>query len=95
VQVLAHIDRLGHIVSTYDPQSEVVRWMAGERAANVSPELYELLLLCDQYEQQTNGAFNPRVGAVMTLWKKAATEGSRSNKPRPHHQSIRCANYNR
>jgi FAD:protein FMN transferase len=74
-QLLAHIDRLGHIVSTYDPQSEVVRWMAGERTANMSPELYELLLLCDQYEQQTDGAFNPRVGAVMTLWKNAATVG--------------------
>jgi thiamine biosynthesis lipoprotein len=74
-QVLAHIDRLARIVSTYDPQSEVVTWMAGDRTANVSPELYELLLLSEQYEQQTDGAFNPRVGAVMTLWKKAAAEG--------------------
>jgi thiamine biosynthesis lipoprotein ApbE len=73
-QVLAHIDRLAHIVSTYDLQSEVVTWMAGDRTA-MSPELYELLLLSDQYEQQTDGAFNPRVGAVMTLWKKAAAEG--------------------
>jgi thiamine biosynthesis lipoprotein ApbE len=74
-QVLAHIDRLADIVSTYDPQSEVMRWMAGDRTANVSPELYELLLLSDQYEQQTDGAFNPRVGDVVTLWKKAAAEG--------------------
>jgi FAD:protein FMN transferase len=74
-QVLAHIDRLSHIVSTYDPQSDLVRWMAGDRTANVSPELYELLLLSEQYEKQTDGAFNPRVGAIVTLWKNAANEG--------------------
>jgi FAD:protein FMN transferase len=74
-QALAHIDRLARILSTYDPNTEVRRWIAGELDQKVSSELYELLLLSEQYEQQTDGAFNPRVGTVVALWKNAATVG--------------------
>lgn len=74
-QVLAQIDRLARIVSTYDARSEVMRWMAGEIGPDISPELYELLLLSEQYEKQTDGAFNPRVAAAVQLWKSAASKG--------------------
>jgi FAD:protein FMN transferase len=45
--VLAHIDRLARILSIYDPNSEVRRWIAGELDQKTSSELYELLVLCD------------------------------------------------
>lgn len=74
--VLTHIDRLARILSTYDPNSEVRRWIAGELDHKVSSELYELLVLCEQFEEQTDGAFNPRVGAIGTLWTHAAAKGT-------------------
>lgn len=69
--VLAEIDRLSRIYSTYDSKSEVRRWMASQRGSDVSPELFELLKLCDKYQEITDGAFNPRVATATSLWREA------------------------
>jgi thiamine biosynthesis lipoprotein len=74
-QVLAQIDRYARVLSTYDPNSEVTRWIAGDLGTKVSSELYDLLVLCEHFEKQTDGAFNPRVGAASALWKRAAVAG--------------------
>lgn len=71
-KALAEIDRLSQIYSTYDPNSEVRRWMAGRMGSNVSPELFELLKHCEQFQEQTNGAFNPRVASAISIWRDAA-----------------------
>ncbi|WZO97521.1 DUF2271 domain-containing protein [Isosphaeraceae bacterium EP7] len=74
--VLAEIDRLAAIVSTYEPTSELSRWRsAGPGAApqRLSAELHDLLATSDEWTNATGGAFDPRVEAVIQLWKVASS----------------------
>src|SRR4051812_23040127 len=54
---LAEIDRLNTILSGYDASSEFSRWQAtrGE-PVRVSPELFAVLALFDQWRERTGGA---------------------------------------
>ena len=53
---LDQIDHDSRILSTYDPNSEVSRWLkTSGKAVTVSPELFEVLSLFDQWQQRTNG----------------------------------------
>jgi thiamine biosynthesis lipoprotein ApbE len=72
-QVLAEIERLRQILSTYDPSSIIRQYMAGERAA--APELDELLAAYEVWSVRTGGAVNARLGAVIELWKQAGQAG--------------------
>lgn len=71
---LAEIDRLAKILSSYDGQSEVSRWLItrGE-AVPVSAELAEMLTLFDDWRLQTHGALNPAAAAAAKLWRTAET----------------------
>ncbi len=73
--VLAEIDRLALIYSTYDPKSEMRRWMDGESNETIaSKELIELFRMCEEQWTATQGAFDPRVGHAIELWKQAAKD---------------------
>ena len=75
VQVLAEIDRLALIFSTWDPKSEMRRWMDQESGdAKVSKEMIELFRLCEDRWTVTDGAFDPRVGHAIELWKNTSKE---------------------
>lgn len=70
---LAEIDRLTSILSTYDPTSEVSRWQKTlYREVSISPELFEVLNLFDQWKVKTRGALNASAGIASALWKKAS-----------------------
>jgi FAD:protein FMN transferase len=72
---LAEIERLDHILSGYDRESEFNRWLsAPRRPAAVSPELFEALSLFDQWRASTNGALDPAAQVVSELWRRAAAE---------------------
>jgi len=73
VEVLAEIERLRAILSTYDPASEISRVSAGGTA--VSTELRELLASYDFWSGRTGGAVDVRLGQVMRLWREAAQTG--------------------
>ena len=68
-QVLAEIERLRRILSTYDLASEISRVRAGGSVN--SPELAALLSAYDLWEQRTGGAINVNMGEVIRLWKQA------------------------
>jgi thiamine biosynthesis lipoprotein ApbE len=70
---LAEFDRLGKILSGYDATSEFRQWLAtrGEAKA-VSPELYEVLALFDQWRERTQGALDASAEVAGRLWKTAA-----------------------
>lgn len=71
--VLDEIGRLSKILSGYDRQSEFSRWFATNQAAvHVSPELYEVLSLFDQWRERTSGALDASAEAIVQVWKKAA-----------------------
>jgi thiamine biosynthesis lipoprotein ApbE len=72
---LAEIERLNHILSGYERESEFNRWLsAPKRPAPVSPELFEALSLFDQWRARTNGALDPAAQVVSDLWRRAAAE---------------------
>lgn len=69
---LTEIDRLAHILSTYDPASEASRWMAThDRPVPVSDELYQVLGLFDTWRVRTGGALDAAAGVACALWKEA------------------------
>jgi thiamine biosynthesis lipoprotein ApbE len=72
-RVLAEIDRLSKVFSGYDPSSEFSRWMATSGVpTRVSPELFDLLRLSDEWRSRSGGAFDPRVEALSRLWSRCA-----------------------
>jgi thiamine biosynthesis lipoprotein len=74
--VLNEIGRLSAILSGYDPQSEFSRWMkTSQIPERVSPELFEVLGLFDQWRIRTNGALDASAEVITKLWKQAAANG--------------------
>ncbi|GAB2973259.1 hypothetical protein GCM10027049_04100 [Mucilaginibacter puniceus] len=70
---LAEIDRLNKILSGYDPSSEFNQWVAtAKKPQVVSPELYEVLSLFEQWRAKTDGALDPAAETVGKLWREAA-----------------------
>ncbi len=73
-KVFARIDTLNAIYSDYLPESELSRLSdkagSGEKV-KVSPEMWDILRLANQYSRASNGCFDVTVGAVTRLWRKA------------------------
>jgi len=71
--VLAEIDRESKILSSWDQSSEFSRWFRTQgQAVPVSPELYQVLGMYDQWRARTNGALDPSAESVIQVWKAAA-----------------------
>jgi thiamine biosynthesis lipoprotein ApbE len=70
------IDRESSILSSWSPDSEFSRWArTHDQAVPVSPELFEVLGLYDQWRERTKGALNPSAGEVIAVWKEAERAG--------------------
>ncbi|HEY2431886.1 MAG TPA: DUF2271 domain-containing protein [Vicinamibacterales bacterium] len=73
--VLAEVTREAKILSSWDPSSEVSRWTATEgRPVHVSPELFDVLDLFDQWRSRSHGVIDPAAQAIISVWTKAASE---------------------
>ncbi len=73
--VLAEIKRESKLLSTYDPQSEVSQWLkTSHKSVKISPELFSVLSLFDQWRGRTNGALDASAEIVCRLWKATAKE---------------------
>ncbi|MDO7854101.1 DUF2271 domain-containing protein [Hymenobacter convexus] len=72
---LHEVDRLNKILSSYDASSEFSRWMrAGKAPLAVSPELYEVLALFEQWRLKSDGALDASAETVGQLWREAAKQ---------------------
>ena len=71
--VLAEIERLRAILSTYDPASEISRVAAGAPVS--SAELRELLAAYDAWSVRSGRVIDARLGGVLALWREAARTG--------------------
>jgi FAD:protein FMN transferase len=72
---LAEMDRLNKILSGYDPSSEFSRWMkADKKPVPVSPELYEVLALFEQWRIKSNGALDASAETISKVWRDAAKQ---------------------
>ena len=72
---LAEIERLAHILSTYEASSEMSRWLRTSAASvRISAELYEVLGLFDQWRTRSDGALDPAAENICQMWKAAAAQ---------------------
>jgi thiamine biosynthesis lipoprotein ApbE len=74
-RVLAEIDRLSAIFSSYDRSSELSRWQSGrDGPVRISPDLFEVLAACEMWGNKSGWAFDPRAEALSRIWSRAALE---------------------
>jgi len=73
-RIFARVDTLNAIFSDYLPESELSRLsdQAGiGKKVPVSKELWEILRLSKSYAKASDGAFDPTIGALTRLWRRA------------------------
>jgi thiamine biosynthesis lipoprotein len=75
--ILAEIERLRKIFSTYDSRSELCKLNAAPGAVSASSELIEVLKLYEAWHARTGGAFSGRVGLLVNAWRAAEKAGVR------------------
>jgi thiamine biosynthesis lipoprotein ApbE len=69
---LGEIERLSHRLSGYDAGSEFRQWLLSRNEPRqVSPELFEVLRLFDQWRERTGGALDASAEAAGRLWRDA------------------------
>lgn len=71
--VLDEIERLRRILDRYDETSEFRRLPVGQ-PTEVSAELAEVLQACRTWRIETGGAFEPGIGALDAVWRRAETD---------------------
>ena len=75
---LREVDRLNKILSGYDASSEFSRWLkAPQTPVAVSPELYEVLALFEQWHLKSHGALDASAETVSKVWRDAARQNRR------------------
>jgi thiamine biosynthesis lipoprotein len=74
----AEVDRLSGMLTTFDPDSELMRMnrAAGQGPRAVDPELARVLALSLEHSRATRGSFDPTVGPLVELWARAAARGA-------------------
>lgn len=74
--VLQQIDTQSRILSAWDKNSELSRWLQTRNTAEtVSPTLLQVLALFDQWRGQTNGALDASAETAVQLWQRATQAG--------------------
>ena len=73
----ARIEALENAMSDYRPSSEINRLCrdAVHRPTPVSPDLFRVLLRAREIAERSGGAFDPTIGPIIALWRKARKEG--------------------
>ena len=74
----AEVARLERILSDYDPQSELCQLSAQAPTATprpVSDDLWRVLERAIEIRDATDGAFDPTVGPLTSLWRQARRSG--------------------
>jgi thiamine biosynthesis lipoprotein ApbE len=72
---IGEIDREAKILSSWDSNSEFNRWFRARGVAvRVSPELFEVLGMYDNWRERTGGALDAASEAVIRVWKNAAAQ---------------------
>jgi len=75
-RVLAEIERLSGVFSTYSPTSEFSRWQCSPlgQTTPVSRELFDVLAASDKYRELSRGAFQPAAQVLTALWLRGEAE---------------------
>ena len=76
---LDEVERLEAILSDYRPDSELSRLSAAapmESPVPVSDEMWEVLTRAVAFRDASDGAFDPTVGPLTTLWRQSRRSGA-------------------
>lgn len=66
------IARLDQILSTWRPDSEITALnQSSTTKQKLSPELFEVIVACENLRSQTCGAFDARLGQLISTWEKS------------------------
>lgn len=79
----AEAERIERVLSDYDPASELSRLSAAAptpRPVPVGDDLWNVLVRADEIQRLSDGAFDPTVGPLTTLWRQSRRSG---HLPRP------------
>jgi len=74
---LAEVVRLDHVLSHFDPESDLSRLVRRGRGVlvDVDPALYDVLNESREISRRSGGAFDITVGPLVRVWQKAQTGG--------------------
>ena len=64
------ISRLDQVLSTWRDDSEISA-LNNNKQGKVSAELFEVIAACENWRDKTCGAFDARLGQLMTLWEQS------------------------
>ena len=64
------INQLDQVLSTWRNDSEITA-LNNNKQANVSAELFEVIAACETWRDKTCGAFDARLGQLITLWEQS------------------------
>ena len=64
------ISQLDQVLSTWRDDSEITA-LNNNKQANVSAELFEVIAACETWRDKTCGAFDARLGQLITLWEQS------------------------
>jgi thiamine biosynthesis lipoprotein len=72
-QAFQRIDALERIMTDYDSESELLRFCAADPGQwhRLSPDLFRILETSGQIVHQTQGVFDPTVGPLVQVWRRA------------------------
>ena len=65
------ISQLDQVLSTWRNDSEITA-LNNNKQANVSAELFEVIAACETWRDKTCGAFDARLGQLITLWEQSS-----------------------
>ena len=74
--VLAEIERLRKILSSYDPESELSRLNAATAPMACSREMLNVLTSYDLWQSKSKGAYSGHISELAGLWSKAEKVGT-------------------
>lgn len=74
--VLAEIERLRKILSSYDPASELSRLNAAAAPMVCSQEVLDVLSGCDVWQSRSRGTYSGQLGELVSLWSKSEKAGA-------------------
>ena len=93
-RALAEVVRLDHVMSHYEPDSDLSKLVDEGRTAavRVDPALYDVLGQSVDLSRRSGGSFDVTIGALVRLWQAAQTDG-RTPAPEVIAEARRCVGY--
>ena len=91
---LAEVVRLDHVLSHYDPDSELTKLIRRGRGAlvDVEPALYDVLNESMEISRRSGGSFDVTVGPLVRVWQTAQSSG-RTPSPDAIAKARRCVGF--